>query len=610
MTFRILTDVEHVKTRPQMYIGSISSEEKEQFVDYQWQKVTYVPGLFKIINELVDNSIDEYVRTGGNYADSIEIMIDKESFTIRDNGRGIPVELIDDLDGEKIYKPVAAWCRTKAGSNFGADEERETIGLNGVGSSLANIFSKKFIGMTADGSQQLVVECSGSADVKSIDVCRSTKRFTKVYCEPDFKVFGVSELDHQIIDLLKNRLENLSISYPGISFKLNRESIKAGPATKYIDKFSEENVIYHDKEIIIGLMNSPEEEFRYLSLVNGLSITGGGSHIDYIMDQLCSNLREQIKKKHKLDIMPGQIRSHIQLVSVIRGLKNMKFDSQTKEKITNPKQEVIEIFKLVDFDKMAKEFMKKEGLITPIIQAQLAKLMAQEARDAASAQKKLQAKKVPKHISATSRYMSDKILFITEGDSAIGQLITVRDPKIHGGYPIRGKIPNVHGMRPVDILKNKVLSEIMNVIGLKIGEPAITPDYGTIGLLQDGDVDGQGSIAPLLMRFFYMWPELYAHERIVVVKTPIIIATSGKKRVYFYTKSEYDDQAKKYKGWEIRYIKGLGTLRAAEYKDMINNPVLDPIVIDDKTKFDLMFGDSADDRKRFMLGDDYAEQYQ
>ena len=610
MSFQILDDKTHVLKRPGMYVGSVSHEEKEQFLNFAWAKVGYVPGLFKIINELIDNSIDEHVRTGGKFADQITVTIDSKHFTVRDNGRGIPIELVDDLDGEKIYKPVAAWCRTKAGSNFGDDAERDTIGMNGVGAALTNIFSTKFIGTTSDGKYTLTVECDDNATIRDVQTKKSNKQFTEVTSYPDFSRFDCSEIDETLISLVRNRLENLSVSYPTVSFKLNGETVKTGSAASYIGKFSDQHAIYNDDKLIIGLMNSKAEEFRFLSLVNGLTIIGGGTHVEYIMGQVCDNLREQIKKKHKLDIMPGQIRSHLQLVSVIRGLKNMKFDSQTKEKITNTKQEVAEIFKNVNFEKLAKDILKNDALIMPIIQAQLAKLMAQEAREAAAAQKKLAGKKVAKHIAATSRYASDKILFITEGDSAIGQLITVRDPKIHGGYPIRGKIPNIHDMKPAEIMKNKVLGEIMNILGLKIGEKAVQPEYGTIGLLQDGDVDGQGSIAPLLMKFFYQWPELYAQSRIVLVRTPIVIATKAKQRVYFYTKAEYDADASKYKGWEIRYIKGLGTLRTVEYKDMINNPVLDTITIDDPSMFDLMFGDSADNRKKFMLGDNYEEDYQ
>src|ERR1700757_2617291 len=143
--FKILNDIEHIRLRPNMYIGSTSIEQKTILIDYNYKEVSYVPGLFKILNELIDNSVDEFVRTEGKFANKIEVTMTDDTFTVRDNGRGIPVELVADTDGKKLYKPVAAWTRPRAGSNFGDDAQRVTMGMNGVGSALSNIFSKSFI---------------------------------------------------------------------------------------------------------------------------------------------------------------------------------------------------------------------------------------------------------------------------------------------------------------------------------------------------------------------------------------------------------------------------------------------------------------------------------
>lgn len=607
MTFAILSDIDHIKKRPGMYVGSVTLETFGQFLNYEYQQVSFVPGLFKIVNELIDNSLDEFIRTNGEFANAIDITVDSKSFKIRDNGRGIPVDLIPDLDGESIYRPVAAWCKTKSGSNFGDDDKRDTLGLNGVGSALSNIFSSTFVGTTSDGKMQLAVECTDNAVIRDVQVKKSTKKFTQVYIEPDFERFGVDGFDQTMQNLILDRLTNLAICYPSITFKMNGQVVKTGTAKTWVGNFAEEHVIHHDDQVIIGIMNSPSEEFRCLSLVNGLNIINGGSHIDYIMGQLCEELRELIKKKHKLEVTPGQIKGHLQLVSVVRGMKNMKFDSQTKERITNPRGEVSGYFANVKFDKMAAAIIKNEAIIMPIIQAQLAKQMAADARAAAAAAKQVEGKQVLKHIKASSRYSNEKTLFITEGDSAIGSFISARTrdlAKIYGGYPLRGKIPNITGMKPAEIMKCNELGDLINILDIKLGQKAVNPNYGTIAIMTDQDIDGY-SIRGLLMNFFWLWPDLYQMERIKIVQTPLYVATKGKTRNYYYDKAEYDKAAPKLGGWEIRYIKGLGSLRAPEYKDILANPVMQTVKIDDATLFDAMYGDykTYGDARKKLIGD-------
>lgn len=592
MSFQILDDKAHILLRPGMYCGSVTSEIHNQFLNYKWQPFQYVPGLFKIINELIDNAIDEFIRTGGEHANQIEIKVTNKSFWIKDNGRGIPVTLTKDLDGEDIYLPVAAWCKTKAGSNFGSDADRDTIGMNGVGSALANIFSSKFIGTTSDGKFKLVVECDDNATIRKVDVKKSTKKFTEVYIEPEFKRFGVEDIDDTLKGLILNRLNNLAICYPAITFKYNDEAVKIGTPKTWMGNFAEEHVLHSDENVIIGIMNSEAEEFRCLSLVNGLNITNGGSHIDYIMGQLCDVLREGIKKKHKLEVTPGQIKNHLQLVSVIRGMKNMKFDSQTKERITNPRGEISGLFEHVKFDKMSAAILKNDALIMPIIQAQLAKQMAADARAATMAEKAVAAKIVAKHIPATGRYSNEKTLFIAEGDSAIGPFVSARTEetkKIYGGYPLRGKIPNITDLKTAEILGTKELGDLINILGLKIGQKVVNPNYGTIAIMTDQDIDGF-SIQGLLLNFFWLWPELYQMGRVKIVRTPLYVATKKDDRKYYYDKAEFDTASGKLKGYEIRYIKGLGSLRKAEYKDILANPVMVTVKIDDPALFDSMYG--------------------
>lgn len=160
--FKVLTDRDHILLRPAMYIGSTTLEEHQQFISGQWTELKYSSGLVKIINEIIDNSVDEAIRTKFKFANKIDVQINNEKVSVSDNGRGIPQDLIETPEGEKLLRPVLAWTRTKAGSNFSND--RVTVGMNGVGSSLTAIFSKEFTGITADGKNEVLVQINNNAD--------------------------------------------------------------------------------------------------------------------------------------------------------------------------------------------------------------------------------------------------------------------------------------------------------------------------------------------------------------------------------------------------------------------------------------------------------------
>ena len=145
--FRILTARQHVRERIGMYMGSSSKEDIERFILGEWKKTTYVPALSKMVDEILDNSIDEAIRTNFKFANKIDVSINSNKITVTDNGRGIPQDKIfDEAMQTEILRPVAAWTKVNAGTSF--DDERVTIGTNGVGSAATNFLSKTFTGKT------------------------------------------------------------------------------------------------------------------------------------------------------------------------------------------------------------------------------------------------------------------------------------------------------------------------------------------------------------------------------------------------------------------------------------------------------------------------------
>jgi DNA topoisomerase-2 len=597
--FKVLTDREHVLLRPSMYLGSVTCEPHSGIVNYKYQTKNIVPALIKMIEEPLQNSIDEFIRTSGKFAKNISINIDNTlagvQVTISDDGRGIPLEKIEDS-----YRPVLAWTSLRAGSNFD-DSTRVGAGQNGVGVSLTNIFSTSFVGKTCDGKNQLVLKCSNNMQNTSFIMSTGSVRGTSVTFVPDLNKFGLLEFDQDHIDIIRDRISNLAILYSGINFSFNSEKINFKNIKSVGKNFSEFAASYETDNI--GLVFAPsgtDEEFRILSYVNGIYVKNGGSHIDFAMTKIVETLREHIKKKHKIDVMPNQIKQHLLFASWVSGLPAPRFDSQAKERLTNPYIEIATHFKNVDFDKISRQILNTPEIIEPIISAILHKKELADKLELAKKQKATSKLRVVNHIAAMHTDPQKRILYIVEGLSAVGAHISVRNKDTDGAYPLKGKVMNVRGMKPVDILKNKEISELLSIIGLEFGASAVNLNYGTIAIWTDSDTDG-AHIFALLMNLFSNWPELFTQGRIVRATAPLYACTKGKTTKYFYTKEEFDSFNSV--GYEVSYMKGLGSMSKEMYRMCLAEPRFIKVSADtqgDWDKLEMAFGDDSTKRKEWM----------
>lgn len=661
-SIKILSDREHVIKRPAMYIGSVSSEPIERFVFGKFRSVTYVPGLVKIIDEIIDNSIDEAIRTSFKHANTISVDIKDSQVTVSDNGRGIPQTEVITPEGDKIPGPVAAWTRTKAGGNFGDDGSRITAGMNGVGSALTNFFSSEFKGITCDGKHTITVKCSSGAENVDYKISKGTKAGTSVQFTPDFAHFECSEITTEVSDIIQDRLMALSVAFPDITFKFNGKKIKSS-FKKYAEQYGETVISRENDNVSIGILTS-EDGFRQVSYVNGLFTKNGGAHIDWLMDEISIDLIPKIKRKHKIDVSKARIKECLTVLIFVRGMPDLKFDGQTKERLTNTWGEIKNHFD-IDTQKISSQIMNNDDILMPIIEAALARKLASEKAAATRAAKHAAKAKVVKHVKANlyGKDSADTVLFLTEGDSAINPFLVARNHDTQGGYPLRGRFLSTWGMKEVDMIKNSEVFDIMAITGLKFGETVEfydLPDgawykvgnlivnendevfdktwvpvdltnaerlrgkidketyesqenvrrrqssdlnYTNIAIMTDADVDGQGSIYPALLAFFAHWPELFEHGCIRFCKTPLIILQKGTEQKWFYNAEEYDKVKSSLKGWsEPRYIKGLGSLQESEYERIMKNPVYDVVRLPDNYTelFDMLFGNDANLRKEWM----------
>jgi DNA gyrase/topoisomerase IV subunit B len=604
--FKIMSAREHVRKRTGMYLGSTAREDVQRFVLGDWRTTTYVPALLKMVDEILDNCIDEAIRTNFKHANEITVNVQKNKITVSDNGRGIPLdEITDNESGEKMIRPVAAWTRVRAGTSF--DDQRVTIGANGVGSACVNFMSKKFIGETWSNKRIVSVECGNGAESVFVSDGKTSEKGsgTTVTFFPDFSLLGVDSIeDDDHISLIHDRLNSLQIAFPEIKFKINGKLVQARNVKQYGELFSgpDGSSVVMSRDDVVYFITHSRDGFRQNGYINGVNTRLGGAYNDYVINGITDEMIRMIKRKYKVEVSRSTIKGGLTFVLFARNFVNPQYDAQTKERLTSSQSEVrrhYEASNPISFEAAAKKLMACDDIIEPIVEAQVAKKAAADKRAATLAQKKLRRVKVQKHVAATGQPAT---LFLCEGDSAMGFLLKVRDPRTVGGFPLRGVVMNTFDKKPAEVLKNKELSELVAVLNLDINDPNSVDnmDYDKVATLADADHDGN-HISGLLLSFFYkFWPRLFTEGRIAITRTPIMISTKGKDTKWFYSYNDAREFKSKNTGWHHRYIKGLASLTEEEYDVIINQPRFDVIEIDNDKWFTVMFGKDSEPRKQWL----------
>lgn len=404
--FQMLSDREHILKRNAMYIGSIDFEEQEDFnfdndhIKYENFKI--IPGLCKIINEVIDNSIDEAIKTNFKYGNEISIIIEKDKVQVQDNGRGIPVVKQGDF-----YQPYLCWGRAKAGSNF-EDDNHIQMGMNGIGSYCTNVWSEKFVGETDDGKNYYKVTFKNNAETFTESISKSKSQGTTVTFYPDLKRFNITEIDENHVNYIYQRILCLANIFDKIKFKFNKKLIRVKNFKEFAKLFNENFEIYETDDVKIAIMPNDTDDFKHFTYVNGLKIKDGGIHVDTIIKNVVNIIRDKISKKYK-NIKPGDIRNKLMLVSFIKNFPSPKFNSQTKEKLTNSEAEFNK-FSNIDYS-FVNKILKNNAFIDPIVE--IYKIKEEfENRKALKSVEKVKKIKSDKYFKATK---SNKYLSICEG---------------------------------------------------------------------------------------------------------------------------------------------------------------------------------------------------
>jgi len=482
--FQKLSDIDHVIKRPGMYIGSIKPHTSKKFLFNDGQmtqeEITYNPGFLKIFDEIITNSVDENKREGSKL-DTIKVTIKDNRITIWDNG-GIPVI---EQDGEWI--PEMIFSNLKAGSNFDDTESRTGAGTNGVGSTLTNIYSSEFKISTCDGKNHFTQTFSGNMRERGEPkVKRNKSNHTEISYLPDYDKFGLDGLDESHFRLIHKRVVDVAGCNPNIKVYFNGEEILIKSFEDYVKYYKSEYFFETNKDKTWSMAVAPSEEgFSQVSFVNTTDTYDGGTHVDYILNQILTQMREFFQKKHKVDVKPSELKNHM-MIFLNATVVNPSFSSQTKEKL---------ITEIKDFgftyevpEKLIKSILKSE-IVNSILDWVNQKKQADESRLARELNKNLAKIKVEKLIDAKGKDRWKCSIGIFEGDSAISAFRKYRVPESMGAFALKGKFTNVSELTNQKLVQNAEVVNLMGAIGLKLGQE---PDlkhlrYGRILFYVDAD---------------------------------------------------------------------------------------------------------------------------
>ena len=644
-TYQKKTQLEHILLRPDTYIGTTEKiTEKMWVIDEKSGKmvnkeITYVPGLYKIFDEILVNAVDNITRD--LRMDTIKVNITPKRITIFNNGKGIPIKIHNTYN---IYVPELIFGHLLTSSNYNDNEKKITGGRNGFGAKLTNVFSKLFIVETADKKVKKKFRIEYSDNMTKHKEAEIEKYegddFTRVTFEPDFKKFKMSELDNDIISLLKKRVYDVAGTSPSrIKVYLNEKKINISNFEEYVDLylknkyFDEETKVEYPKievnsterwEVIFSMTDGT---FQQVSFVNGICTSKGGAHVNYIVDQIIERIADTIKKKAKeIKLNNNQIKQNIWIFLNCK-IENPSFDSQTKETLTSKVSNFGS--ECVIKEKYMKEILKS-NIVTNIIEYGKAKAKVKLHKALTSSTKKsarlLGIEKLEDANLAGTKDFQKCTLILTEGDSAkslamAGIEVVGRD--YYGCFPLRGKVLNVRGAKDSQIIKNEEIQNVIKILGLKMGmdysQELKGMRYGHLLIMTDQDYDGS-HIKGLIINFIhFFWPSLIRRgDFLQEFITPIVKATKdGKNPLKFFTMKEYSDwfNNNNHSGYKIKYYKGLGTStskEAKEYFSEINKLRLNFKYINNEDDKSIELGFSKEEteaRKNWLLNFDPFNTY-
>jgi topoisomerase IV subunit B len=587
---------EHIRLRPGMYIGKLGDG------------ATPDDGIYVLLKEVIDNSIDEYVMGHGKH---IDISIEEGVVTVRDYGRGIP-----------LGKVVDVVSKINTGGKYDSKAFKKSVGLNGVGTKAVNALSEYFKVASMREGEMKAAEFSMGKITKDHKLTKTTESNGTIFTfRPDTTVFKGYRYRQEFVE---SQLWNYAYLNAGLKMVYNGKSLvsKNGLRDLLERKIGEESIEYpiiHIKEedIEIAMTHGKHYGEHYHSFVNGQNTTQGGTHLQAFREAIVDTIRGFYNKKYE----STDIRTSI-IAAVSVRIEEPVFESQTKTKLGSQAiaPEGMSIRKFVgDFiQKTLDNFLHKNKEVAEALRkrieqnererkeiAGIKKLANDRAKKANIHNKKLRDCRLHLNEKGDIDKIPFTTVFITEGDSASGSLTKSRDVMTQAVFSLRGKPLNCYGLSKKIVYQNEELNLLQHALNIEDGIEYLR--YNRVVIATDADVDGMHIRLLLLTFFLQFFPDLVRNGHLFILDTPLFRVRDKKTTYYCYSEQEKQEAIRKLRGKaEITRFKGLGEISPEEFKDFIGEDIrLQPVVMTDEMNIDHILdyymGKNTPERQDFIV---------
>lgn len=587
---------EHIRLRPGMYIGKLGDGSAPD------------DGIYVLLKEVIDNSIDEHVMGHGK---TIDIKITDNKVFVRDFGRGIP-----------LGKVVDVVSKINTGGKYDSKAFQKSVGLNGVGTKAVNALSTNFYVQAYRDGKTVLAEFERGVLVKESKPQNTLEPDgTAITFIPDDTIF---KNYHFIPEYVENQLWNYAYLNSGLTINYNDRKFysKDGLLDLLKRKTNEEHIRYpiihlkgEDIEVAITHENQYGED--YYSYVNGQYTTQGGTHLLAFREAFAKTVREFYKREFDL----ADIRASIVAAVSVR-VQEPVFESQTKTKLgsTNmgPDSPTIKNFVIDFLKKSLDDYLHKnpataDALLKRIMQSErerkdmagIKKLANERAKKASVHNKKLRDCRLHYNEDEKEERRYESTLFITEGDSASGSITKSRDVQTQAVFSLRGKPLNCYGLTKKVVYENEEFNLLQHALNIEEGIEGLR--YNNIVIATDADVDGMHIRLLMLTFFLQFFPDLVKNGHLYILETPLFRVRNKQQTIYCYSEDEKQKAITKLTGKpEITRFKGLGEISPDEFGLFIGDSIkLQPVILTPETPIpkllEYYMGKNTVDRQNFII---------
>ena len=585
---------EHIRLRPGMYIGKLGDGSSAD------------DGIYILIKEVVDNSIDEFVMGGGK---TVEISVQNGSVTVRDYGRGIP-----------LGKLVDVVSKMNTGAKYDSKAFKKSVGLNGVGTKAVNALSSNFTVQAFRDGQSKTARFTGGILQEEGQLEATTARHgTKVVFTPDATIFHNYRFQMEYVERM---VWNYVYLNPGLSIYLNGQKYFSENGLKDLLANNLSGEVMHDiihlkgEDIEVALTHAERSQSeQYYSFVNGQHTTQGGTHQGAFREALVTVLRNHYNKQYDA----ADIRQSVIAAISIKVIEPV-FESQTKTKLGSqdmgPDGPSVRTF-ILDFLKTELDnFLHRTPEVADAIQkkilraererkdlAGIQKLARERAKKANLHNRKLRDCKVHYNDIKHDRRL-ETTLFITEGDSASGSITASRDVQTQAVFSLKGKPLNCYGLTKKVVYENEEFNLLQAALSIEDGLEDLR--YNNVVIATDADVDGMHIRLLLITFFLQFFPELVQEGHLYILQTPLFRVRNKQKTFYCYDAREKQSAMESLGGKpEITRFKGLGEISPGEFKMFIGSDIrLEPVMLGKEQIEQLLefyMGKNTPERQEFIM---------